>query len=406
MPKLVIVGAGMAAARLLKELVALNTSYEIEVIGEEPCPSYNRVLLSSLLADKLADEDISLLPNDWYRQHSISLHTSERVTAIDSSHKTLQTTRRELVTFDKLVLATGSQPFYPPLAGLNTRGVLAFRNQQDLEQIRRFAKTSTHAVVIGGGLLGLEAATGLLNLGVAVTVVNRESHLMPRQLDAVAASVLQEVLEEKGMRFQLGKTPTAINGDDNGVSSVMLDTGENLQAGMVLVTAGIVPNTELAERSGIPCQRGVLTNRYLETEIKDIYALGECCEIDKQLFGLVDPVYKQAAVLAARLNDKKCDGYTYAELSTRLKISGVQVVSAGDLSESDAHKSQVVIDRRNGVYRRLVFSGNKLTGFVLVGDNSQNSWYESLLESDCDVSSFKKTMMFSKPASPVAVTFQ
>lgn len=375
MQRLVITGSGMATARLLTQLAARSHDYQVEVIGAEPQPSYNRILLSALLAGEKSPADLALLDGQWYADHGIDLHTGEAVTELDVAARHLQTSSGRRVAFDRLVLATGSRPFLPPVPGLEATDVLVFRSQADLDRIRGAAASASRAVIIGGGLLGLEAAHGLIRLGLSVTVVNREEWLMPRQLDAAAAQVLQQTLAARGMQFRLGTVPIQVLREHDAIVGVLLQTQERLDCDLLLVAAGIVPECELARGAGVPCRRGILVNEHMETSLPGIYALGECCEVAGQTFGLVAPVNAQAEVLAAVLCGDHHAAFHYRETPTRLKLAGVEVISAGSLPFSVESESQIVLDRHHGIYRRLVFQHGSLAGFVLVGDGSFSALY-------------------------------
>ncbi len=397
--KLIIVGAGMAAARLLYELVAREHNYDIEVIGEEPYPSYNRILLSGLLSDEGAEDNIELHKSSWYGKHGIKITTNEKVKRINIEAKTLTTDKRSTLPYDKIVIATGSVPFIPPITGVDAHPVFSFRNRRDLHQIKSCAQKGLHAVIIGGGLLGLEAANGLLNLGMQVTVINREAWLMPRQLDQPAAAMLQCALEKKSMEFNLGITVSSIEANSGKVTGVTLDSGEKLAANMVLLTTGVIPNTELARRSGIACDKGIIVDQKLATDCAGVFALGECCQIAKQVFGLVAPVYQQAAVLAQQLTSQGNQVYEHREATTQLKVAGITVASGGLLPFPEHAKSQILTDRKNNVYRRLVFDKTRLIGFVLIGNAQHKSRYESSLDSGERLAGENSSYMFAATPS-------
>lgn len=393
-PTLVIIGAGMATARLLKELAEHEHGFAIEVIGEEPSPSYNRILLSSILAEDKSSDDINLIEDSWYVENSITLSLSEKVISLDTQNQTLRTDKNRTCGYDILVFAVGSVPFFPNIEGMDAENVLSFRTQQDLEKIRQLAQRSENAVVIGGGLLGLEAASGLTKLQVGVTVVNREQWIMQRQLDSTAAGLLQNLLEQQGMTFQSSTTASKLTVEENAVVAVELDSGETLDADMVLVTAGILPNSTLAKEAGVPCNRGILVNPQLRTGTPNIYALGECCELEKQLFGLVAPIYQQARVLANILTGDSDSAYVHRDCPTQLKVSGVTVVSAGELPFPESCQSQIVHDKESGVYRRLIFDNSKLTGFIMIGASDHSSWYGQLIEETDSLAEMRPWMMF------------
>lgn len=395
MQKLLIIGCGMATARLLQELVSHGHDYQIEVIGEEASPGYNRVLLSALLAGDKSEQDLTLLERSWYAEHGIALHTGEQVVHVDTTHRIVTTNRDRCACYDVLVFATGALPSWPALPGISTGNVMSFRNQQDLDRIREAAPSSRHALVLGAGLLGLEAASGLRHLGVEVTVLHRQKWILNRQLDDAAAGVLQAGLERRGMHFKLGSAPVAVNSTAGKVSSVTLTNGEVMPADLLLVATGIDPNMELAMQAGVPCAKGILVDQFLQTRIPNVFALGECCQFEGQLFGLVAPVYQQASTLAAHLCRPACAvAFRHQDSPVHLKISGIHMVSAGQLPFPADSESQVISDPTNGIYRRLVFAGGRLVGFLLVGNKSSSAWYQDLLETRADISICRPWMMF------------
>ncbi len=409
MTRLVIVGSGMAAAKLLEELAARSqegqgSDFRITVIGDEPLSSYNRILLSSVLCgDKTADQ-LSLLDNDWYRRHRIEMRTGERVTAVDTAGKTLATDSGTTIAWDKLVFATGSRPHFPVIDGIHADNVMGFRTLGDLEKLSDMAPAHKRALVVGGGLLGLEAAHGLQALGLRVTLVHRRQWLMNRQLDRAAGQLLQEKLEERGMAFAMGVEPDAIltttaDGQQQVATGVSLSDRRALEASLVLFAAGIQPNTELARQAGIVCKKGILVDERLQTEVPDIYALGECCQIGEQTFGLVAPVWRQAEVLAANLTGNNEARYRHREAPTRLKVSGIDLFSAG---ETDGDQHQLTVDRQAGVYRRLILRDNKIVGAILLGDRTGSAWYGELIDNGTDISPFRPWLIFGREYCQIA----
>lgn len=408
--KLLIIGTGMGTAQLLRELVGGHEhgdeheqkghdAYEVEVIGEEANPCYNRILLSSIFSGEKSEEDLQLIEHSWFRKHDITLYNSERVLEVDVEQRIVRTSKGRESYFDKLVFATGSRPFFPEIPGMDADNVLGFRTQADLDRIRQSAGENTHAVVVGGGLLGLEAASGLAGLGGDVTVVNRGPWLMQRQLDKTAAELLQNNIETQGIEFSLGASPQEFIQKDGKVVAVQLDNGRRLHCSLVLVTAGIVPNAELALQAGIECGRGIIVNKRMQSSIPGIYALGECCEIDSTLFGLVAPVKQQAKILASVLCERTTEAFEHQETPVQLKVAGVNVVSAGNLPFPENSHSQVLVDRAQGVYRRLVFEGERLLGYILIGDQKHSAWYRELLEAGESLADEMNHMMFGSEAA-------
>lgn len=397
MRRLLIIGCGMATARLLQELVHQGHHYCIEVIGEEPSPGYNRVLLSALLAGDKSEADLQLLAADWYRQHGIALHTGEQVLALDTANRFATTSTGRVTHYDLVVFATGSVPATPAIPGIDTGNVLAFRNQRDLQAIRTAAGTCQSAVVLGGGLLGLEAASGLQRLGVKVTVLHRQHWILNRQLDTSAAAVLQTELEKQGINFLLGRTPVAVHSHNGSVSALTLDDGTTLPCPLLLVATGVNPNIRVAAAAGIPCDKGIMVDRQMRTQTAGVYALGECCQHEDRLYGLVAPVHEQADVLAAHLCNQLHSAYHYQDAPVHLKIAGIQVVSAGELPFPSDSQSQLLCDTARGIYRRLVFSQGRLCGFLLVGDKANAAWYQTLLEQGSELQQCRPWMMFGTP---------
>jgi nitrite reductase (NADH) large subunit len=397
--RLLLIGAGMATSRLLSELVAHDCKHDITVVSAETTACYNRILLSSILAGDKSLQDVALLEEGWLEQHGITLLCGERVERIKLERKQVVTSKLRLLNYDALVFATGSEPFVPPIPGVDADNVMSFRNLDDLEKIASHARPGARSVVIGGGLLGLEAAYGLNSLGAKPVVVNREDWLMPRQLSQAAATILQFRLEQLGMDFRLGTTPKTIQHLEGQARSVILENGERLPADLVLVTAGITPNCTLARQAGLDCDRGILIDSRMATSCPDVYALGECAQLDKQLFGLVAPVYQQAAVLAAGLMGVAGPGFSFSEAPTQLKISGIDVVSAGLFENPlpEGIHEQVLCDPQQGVYRRLVFKDASLLGYELVGDRLHGAAYARLLGQSGAVAAQDRLMFDSTP---------
>lgn len=395
--RLLIIGCGMASAKLLQELVVRGHDYDIVVVGEETSPAYNRVLLSALLAGDKQEADLVLETQGWYERHGITLLTGEQVIAVDCSKRSVSTRSGRELDWDLLVFATGSVPAMPTQPGIAARGVLAFRSFADLDAIRAAAGHCTRAVVLGAGLLGLEAAHGLGRLGLDVTVLHRQPWILNRQLDAAAAGVLQSELEKQGLHFVLGRQPRSVDTLDGAVSGVLLDNGLRLPCELLLVATGVWPNAGLARDAGIDCDQGIRVDAGMQTSTPDVFALGECCQHDDRLYGLVAPVQEQAVVLAARLTGDAQRHYEYRDAPVHLKIAGVQVVSGGLFPFPDDSQSQVLCDTQRGVYRRLVFRQGRLCSFILVGDKRHASWYQDLLETGPTVDELRPLMMFSGP---------
>lgn len=397
---LVIVGNGMAAARLVDELAksALGR-YAVAVIGDEPRLAYNRVLLSSVLAGETGSHEIELKPADWWRHRGVTVRYGYRVTEIDTGRRELKIAGEESMEYSKLVLATGSTPLRLNVSGADLAGVHTFRDTRDVDLLLTLAAAKKRVVVVGGGLLGLEAAYGLAKAGAPVTLLHLMDRLMERQLDGPAADLLKTLVERKGIRILLNASTARIHGDGH-VEAVELADGSRLEADAVIFAAGIKPNIALARDAGIAVNRGVVVNDLMQTASPDIYALGECAEHRGTCYGLVEPAYEQARVLARHLAGRPA-AYQGSVVSTNLKVSGVSVFSAGDFIGADGSESLVLIDRGRGTYKKLVITEGRLTGAVLIGDTIDALWYLELIRNREKVAAFRADMMFGRaPARP------
>ncbi|MFL0451811.1 nitrite reductase large subunit NirB [Bacillus altitudinis] len=393
--KLVLVGNGMAGIRTLENILKTdNERFDMTVFGTEPYPNYNRILLSKVLQGDTKTEDITLNDWNWYKEHHIQLFTNETIVKIDPDNQTVMSDQGRTVHYDRLILATGSLPFIPPIPGSDKKGVTAFRTLQDTEEMVKASMMYKKAAVIGGGLLGLEAARGLLNLGMEVTVIHLGSHLMDRQLDPVAGQLLQTALEKQGMSFLLGKQTNEILGDTR-VEGLTFSDGSTLETDMVVMAAGIKPNHKLAETSGIEVNRGIIVNNFMETSVPRIYAVGECVEHRGQTYGLVAPLYDQANVLAKHVCDMAPTPYEGSVLSTQLKVSGVDVFSAGDFIENDEKKAIKIFDEQQGIYQKLVFQQNRLVGAVMFGETSDGPRLFSYIREGVDMSDMEKVSVLT-----------
>jgi nitrite reductase (NADH) large subunit len=395
---LVIVGNGMAAARLVDELAkAALGRYAIAVIGDEPRLAYNRVLLSSVLAGETASHDIELRPADWWRERGVTLKYGCTVTEIDVGRRELKIANEESIVFSRLVLATGSTPLRLNVPGAELAGVHTFRDSRDVDLLLTLAAAKKRVVVVGGGLLGLEAAYGLAKAGAPVTLIHLMDRLMERQLDAPAAALLKSLVEPKGIDVLLNANTARILGEIR-VEGVELTDGRRIEADAVIVAAGIRPNIALARDAGIAVNRGVIVDDALQTGAPDIFALGECAEHRGICYGLVEPAYEQARVLAQHLAGRTA-AYDGSVVATNLKVSGVSVFSAGNFLGSEGSESIVLSDVRRGTYKKLVVSDGRLTGAVLVGEVGDALWYLELIRSRESVARIRKDMIFGRPAA-------
>lgn len=372
--RLVVVGNGMAGARLVEEVIARGGRdlFDVVVFGDEPYGNYNRILLSSVLAGSHQPEDIVLNPLSWYAENGVALHAGAQVRNIDRTSRRVYAAGGIVEEYDKLVLATGSSPFVPPLGGVGKEGVFVFRTLDDCEAIASYAPRARRAAVIGGGLLGLEAARGLLNRGLEVEVVHLMDHLMEVQLDRPAGGMLKAVLERMGLRFHLEKITTRVLGNGH-VAGLAFQDGSSFGCDMVVISAGIRPNVELARACGINVERGIVVHNDLSTRNDpNVYALGECAQHRGQIYGLVAPAWEQAAVLADVLTGANPRAsYHGSKLSTKLKVMGVELAVIGEKEPTRADDEVVsYVEPSRGVYKKLVVRDGKLLGAIVLGDGA------------------------------------
>jgi nitrite reductase (NADH) large subunit len=379
--RLVVIGAGMAALRLLEELKgACPGQYAVTVCGAEPEPAYNRVLLSSLLAGEAADEDIRLKDRAWYGASGYRLFTGAAAIGIDREARRVQLRDGRVVPYDKLVIATGSEAIRLPLPGAHLPQALVFRDRLDAMRLSELAGPGKRAVVIGGGLLGLEAAYGLVKLGCETTVVHLADRLMERQLDQKGAATLRRALEAKGIGFALSASSVRIVGE-TAVTGLELASGETIPADMVVMAVGVRPNAALAKAAGIAVNRAITVDDAMRSSDPDVFALGECAEHRGAVYGLVAPAYEQAKALAALLAGEAAAAYAGSLLSTNLKVSGVSVFSAGAIEAEDGDETIVLSDPGHGHYRKLIVRDDRLKGAILVGEAADALWYLDLIAS-------------------------
>ncbi|MED4154729.1 nitrite reductase large subunit NirB [Priestia aryabhattai] len=388
--KLVLIGNGMAGVRAIEEVLKVSSeAFEITIFGSEPHPNYNRILLSKVLQGDTNVEDITLNDWNWYQENNITLYTNETVTSIDSVKKEVATNSGRVESYDELILATGSLPFILPIPGSDKKGVTAFRDIKDTDEMLQASQQYKKAAVIGGGLLGLEAARGLLNLGMDVSVIHLAPYLMERQLDPAAGKLLQNELEKQGMKFLLEKQTAEIVGDER-VEGLSFKDGTFLEADLVVMAVGIKPNVQLAKEAGLNVNRGIVVDDYMQTDIPNIYAVGECAEHRGMVYGLVAPLYEQGKSLAKAICGAEKVPYEGSVLSTQLKVSGVEVFSAGDFTEDEEKKAIKVFDEQDGIYKKLVLRGNQIVGAVLFGDSSDGNRLFSMIQKQEDVSDVAK----------------
>jgi nitrite reductase (NADH) large subunit len=398
---LVIVGNGMAAARLVDELARIALGrYAVAVIGDEPRLAYNRVLLSSVLAGETASHEIELKSANWWRDRGVTLKYGCAVGEIDVGRRELKIANEESIGFSKLVLAIGSSPLRLNVPGADLVGVHTFRDSRDVDLLLTLAAGKKRVVVVGGGLLGLEAAYGLAKAGAPVTLVHLMDRLMERQLDAPAGALLKSLVEKKGINVLLNANTGRIVGERR-VEGVELTDGRRIDADAVIFAAGIRPNIALAKEAGIPANRGIIVGDQLQTGADGIFALGECAEHRGICYGLVEPAYEQARVLAQHLAGRNA-AYGGSVVATNLKVSGVSVFSAGNFLGSDGSEAILLNDQKRGTYKKLVIEDGRLTGAVLVGDTADALWYLEMIRDREKIAAIRKDMMFGRLAVTLA----
>lgn len=389
--KLVVIGAGMASGRVLEHLFENESGFEVTLFNAEARGNYNRIMLSPVLSGEKTYEDIVTHDAAWYDTNGVTCHFGTHVTAIDRVAKTV-TSKAGTIAYDKLLIATGSAPFIIPVPGRDLPGVITYRDLDDTNAMIDASKVGGKAVVIGGGLLGLEAAAGLAERGMDVTVLHLMDHLMERQLDEAAGFLLRRDLEKRGIAVKCRASTRAIVGKDR-VEAVLLEGDETLEADLVVMAVGIRPETRLATDAGLSVARGIEVNTQMQTSDPDIFAVGECVELDGQLFGLVAPLYDQAKVLAQTLMDSPAV-FTPKELSTKLKVTGCDLFSAGDFAEAEEREDIVFRDPARGVYRRLVLEDDTIVGAVMYGDTTDSNWFFGLIRDKTEITDMRETLIF------------
>ncbi|MBX8476456.1 FAD-dependent oxidoreductase [Pseudomonas cichorii] len=402
--RLVMIGNGMAGVRTLEELLKLNEDlYEITVFGAEPHPNYNRILLSPVLAGEQTFDDIVLNDLDWYRKHNIQLLLNRRVVKIDRSRRIVTAEDGTQACYDRLLIATGSRPFVLPVPGNTLKGVIGYRDIADTRLMIDTATIHRRAVVIGGGLLGLEAANGLKLRGMDVTVIHNGQWLLERQLDKTSGQMLQAALERRGLTFRLNEQTEAFLGDEQGqVHAVQFKGGAVIDADLVVMAAGIRPNMELAAQSGLPCDRGILVNDTLQTYDPRVYAIGECASHRGIAYGLVAPLFEQARVCANHLAQLGFARYQGSVISTKLKVTGIDLFSAGDFLGGEGTESIILSDPLGGIYKKLVIKNDVLVGACLYGDTADGNWYLQQIRENRGIDTIRNHLMFGEQTTDEA----
>lgn len=397
--KLVVIGNGMAGMRTVDELLQLAPErYQITVFGAEPHGNYNRIMLTPVLFGAKSIAEIMIHDFDWYLKHGITLHcgADKTVVGVDRHRRRVMAQDGTEAEYDYLLLATGSLPLMLDIPGRDLRGVLGFRDIADVQSMIAAAASKTHAVILGGGLLGLEAANGLLQRGMQVSVINRAGHLLNKQLDRQAAGFLQQQLADKGIKFHLGCTIERILGGDGHIRQVQLSNGEILPADLLVMSTGIKPNISLAERIGLECERGVIVDDLMQTSDPRVFSVGECVQHRGELFGLVAPVYEQAKVCARQLSGHAGSIYQTLSSATMLKVTGIDLFSVGDFEgDADCQVLQL-IDHGLGVYKKIVLRGDIVIGVILYGDTCDSAWYLNLVKEKTPIAAIRDRLMFGQ----------
>jgi nitrite reductase (NADH) large subunit len=398
--RLVVIGNGMAGIKTVEELLSADPNcYEITVFGNEPYGNYNRILLSSVLSGEKVVSDIFLNDRQWYSDHEIILHTGaeKSVMLIDRKHKKVISKDGTTSEYDRLLIATGSSAIIADIPGNDLAGVISFRDINDVNTMLAYSESHRHAVVLGGGLLGLEAANGLRARGMNVTVIHNKPYLLNRQLDETASKMLQAELEQRGIQFKLAVGIKSLIGDDRQhISSILLEDGTSIPCDLFVMAIGIQPNMSLAQQAGLYCKRGIVVNDTLQTYDPSIYAVGECIQHRGQTFGLVAPLFDQAKVLANHLSGHGVGLYLNLPTATKLKITGIHVFSSGNFQDESNTDLITFNDADLGIYKKLLLKNNRISGIVLYGDITDSAWYQSLFEQKADISSYRSNLVFGQ----------
>ncbi|TCM67496.1 NAD(P)H-dependent nitrite reductase small subunit [Acinetobacter calcoaceticus] len=395
--KLVLIGNGLAGMRCLEDVLDMAPHhYQITVIGAEAHGNYNRILLSPLLSGEKHFDDIMLHDPAWYREKGIELIAGDVAVQIKRSLKQVHTQSGRVLDYDRLILATGSRPFIPPLPGTDLQGVYPFRNIQDVQGMLQSCASGRHAVVIGGGLLGLEAAYGLHQRGMQVTVIHLMDRIMERQLDQRASQMLQQSLEQRGIQILTSAQTQALLGEVGHVRQVQLKDGGLMTADMVVFAVGIRPEINLAQAAGLACERGILVNDTMQSFDPSIYAVGECIQHRGQTYGLVEPLWGQAFVCASHLAEHGSLSFKAPTMPTQLKVSGVEVFSAGQFDPSEPHEDIILNDEKRQIYKRIILQQDRVIGAVLFGDTEDGAWYAELIADQTPITAIRHKLLFGR----------
>ncbi|MSP28055.1 MAG: NAD(P)/FAD-dependent oxidoreductase [Methylococcales bacterium] len=398
--KLVVIGNGMAGMRTIEELLsAAPDKYDITVFGAEPYGNYNRIMLSAVLAGDKTIEDIVINNRQWYIDNNITLHAGEAKAVISIERGIQKVIAKDGTTanYDRLLIATGSKAIVPDVVGNDLDGVISFRDIFDVNKMLDYSRSHKKAVVLGGGLLGLEAANGLVLRGMDVTVIHNNSVLLNRQMDKPAGLLLQTELENKGIKFKMAAKLSGLLGDKhNHITRVQFEDGSELDCDLFIMAIGVRPNITLAQQAGLYCERGIVVDDTLQSYDPSVYAVGECIQHRGDTFGLVAPLFEQAKVCANHLSAHGVAGYITLPTATKLKVTGIHLFSIGDFQGDTRTESLIFSDPALGIYKKLVLKNNKLIGAVLYGDTADGSWYQELLEQETNLATLRDGLIFGK----------
>ncbi|MGE6739491.1 nitrite reductase large subunit NirB [Allorhizobium pseudoryzae] len=406
--RLVIIGNGMAPGRMLEHLFEQAPGrFDVTIFNAEPRVNYDRIMLSPVLSGEKTYEDIIIHGDAWYEAHGVTLHRGEKIVSIDRTHRTVTSQNGITAAYDRLVIATGSNPFIIPVPGHTLPGVVAYRDLDDVGAMLAAAEMGGDAIVIGGGLLGLEAAAGLKARGMNVTVLHVMPNLMERQLDPAAGYLLQKALEDRGIQVICKANTRAILGNGE-VEAVELDDGRTIPASLVVMAVGIRPSVQLAKEAGLAVNRGIVVDDGMLTSDGHIMALGECAEVGGQVYGLVAPLYEMARIAASHLSGDKTPAFKHSDTPTKLKVTGIDLYSLGDFAEGEGREEIVLRDATAGIYKRLVIKDNRIIGTVLYGETADGAWFNDLKKKQTDISAMRDTLIFGQsyqggsPLDPMA----
>jgi nitrite reductase (NADH) large subunit len=400
MTKLVVIGNGMAGMRTVEELLGADPNrYEITVFGSEPYGNYNRILLSSVLSGEKSLNNIFINDRDWYQKHHITLHAGaeKTVVRIDRGLRKVYAQDGTVADYDRLLIATGSKAVIADLPGNTLEGVISFRDIADVQKMLSYSQSYKKAVVLGGGLLGLEAANGLILRGMDVTVIHNNAVLLNRQMDSQASQILQAELEQKGLKFKMDAKVNCLAGNDNDhITAVHLKNGEEIACDLFVMAIGVRPNKALAGAAGLYCEKGIVVNDTLQSFDPRIYAVGECIQHRGETFGLVAPLFEQAKVCANHLCAHGALHYVTLPTATKLKVTGINLFSMGDFIGDETTETIHFSDTALGIYKKLVIKTNKLVGAVLYGETQDSYWYQELLEKEESIAAIRDAVIFGK----------